>query len=297
MAVVLTNWNSTQFATDTIKAFIEAGKVSDDSYLYSDTNETTLRYGGLAAIAVSNTADTTTDYTDSTITEAGTDVSPDDPLKAGVWIPESTISTNGSANILSNYSQQLGASLRSGFEKRFINLVGKNATLQQNLTLSGVTGSTVADALAGVSKQFDIANVPEANRYVGLHPTYFSLLWNVAGTRSSDFVSVGDNTKPFNELNFLGMNVRSMTYGLTANSSSDTTMSSKYRVNFASLGSPAGAVVAVAWHKTSIAVNWYEPLKVAAAGIFQKDMVLVKGRCLVGSGVTRTGACAIIVGV
>ena len=298
MGVVLSNWDSKLFATDVLKAFVEAGRIPDDSFMRSNTNESQIVYGNMASITVKNTADNV-DLADAGATETSTIISADLPLKGWVYIPKSAITTHGSASVVSNYAMMLGQNLREQFEKRISNLVATSSptsvAFDDELTTATGLGAAVAEALVTVVKNFDAGNVPNDGRICLLHPTYFTTLWNQAGMRSSDYIQGVDNAKPFSEINFLGMRVRSFNGNFGTDTSADTNYDSKYRINMSN--ATGNKCWGVAWQRSALAVNYYEMPTVEDGEVFHKDSILVKGRVLIGTGLTRSApARQIIVG-
>lgn len=291
MAVSLSGWDAKLFQTEVIKAFVEAGKIDDSWYLRTNSNSASVLYGNMAAMTVKNAADGS-DLADAGSTETGTTITSDNPLKVWNYIPLSALSTHGETNVVSQYASMFGAQLRESYETELANLLTTSSptTITFNDD-TGYTGSDVADALRDVSKTFDINKVPTIDRYVLLHPTYFTAMYNVAGVRSADYISGGDNSKPFNEMNFLGMRVRSAVLGFNVDNSANTNLDSKYRTNL----SGATPVWGVAWCKSALAVNFYENITITDDLIPQKDAILVKARMLVGTGLTRGAGSRIII--
>lgn len=280
MGVSLSGWDSKQFMTDVIKAFTETGKIADDWYIRSNSNETQVVYGNLAAITVKNQADNS-ELADAGNTETGTTISADSPLKGWVYIPKSVISTHGSAKPVMEYANALGVYLRETYEKQLVNFLATSSPTSVSFNDdAGFTSAEVAAALVEAVTNFDNGKVPGDGRCALLRPTFFTSLWNVAGVRSSDFISGQDNAKTFSELNFLGMKVRSYVGDLNTNQSSNTNYDSKYRTNMT-------GIHGVAWHRSALACNWYEAPSIEDGEIFDKDSILVKARLLIGTGLTR----------
>lgn len=291
MAVTISNWDTKIFSQDVIKAFSEAGRIPDNSYMLTNTNESIVVYGNLASVTPANTADGATDLADAGNTETSTTVEADAPLKVWAYIPMSAISTHGSANVVANYAEHLGQQLRMAYEKRLANLLcttsPTSVTFDDELTDSTL-GTSVAQALKNVASTFDTNFTPIDGRYCLLRPNEFTSLYNVAGVRSSDFISGVDNGKAFQSMNFMGMTVVSYTGDFKTDKSADTNYSSKYRVNLSN-------VYGVAWHKSALACNWYQAPVVTSDEIPEKDCVLVKARLVMGTGLTRGAGYRIVI--
>jgi hypothetical protein len=283
MSVVLTGWDSKQFANDVIKAFVEANKIDDSWYMRTMSKQASVVYGNIAAVTAKNSADGS-ELADAGNTETGTSITADNPLKVWNYIPLSAINTHGDSNVVAQYAQHLGIALRNAYELELANFLTTSSPT--SITFNddvGRTGQDIADALRDVAKTFDANNVPTVGRYVLLHPTYFYDMYNVAGVRSGDYISGADNSKPFQEMNFLGMRVRSATLGFNTDNSANTNLDSKYRTNLAGATPTWG----VAWHQSSLGVNWYEAPSISDDLIADKDAILVKARMQIGTGLTR----------
>lgn len=298
MAVSLANWDTRQFASDVILAFSEAGKIPMDSYIRKNTNESLVVFGQTSAVTVANVADGTA-LADAGGSESAVTIQADNPLKAWVYIPTSVISTHGSVNALSNYATEIGSRLREKLDYRLINLLATSSPtsvpFDDEAATDALMAVEIATALKTVAKNFDIAKTPVDGRFVALHPTYFTTLYQVAGIRSGDFITGADNAKPFQSLNFMGMTVISFVGNFGVDTSADTAYDTKYRINMSV--ATGNKCWGVAWHRSALGVNYYEMPTVTEDFIPKEDQWLVKGRCLPGTGLLRgAGYRQIIVG-
>ncbi len=288
MGVNIANWDETKFSGMVINSYVEAGRIPDDSYIRQSSTEAKTVFPALGSITVKNAADNVL-LADAGATETSVTISADTTLKGWVWIPLSAISTHGTNNVVQSYAEQLGQDMRAGYEKRLAILAATSSpsavTFDDELTDATGLGAEIAAALKNVNKTFDIANAPAVGRFCLLHPTYFSTLWNVAGTRSSDYITGADNSKPFSELNFMGMRVRSYTGAFGASTAADSNYPSKYQADFTN--ATGSKTWGVAWIKSAMGVNVYEDLTVSSDLIPQNDAILVKARMLVGTGLLR----------
>lgn len=283
MANVYSNWDDKKAYARVLMAFQESMKFTPGSHIVTMGNNTQTVFARHINRTAVNAADGT-ELAATNNTEAGTTLSLDTPLKVWDYVPYDQIASH-SQGIIDSTLRQQGSDLAAGVQNRLCANLIKNAgqiVLFDDEDTSTL-GTTVSTALKKVVVAFDRANVDQQNRYCFLHPTYFASMWNVAGTRSSDFISGQDNGRAFVEQNFLGLRVRSANMVFATDISADTNYATKYRGDFAQYGAAVSPVWGVAWQADSLAVQYAEEMNVTSADIPDKESVLCRSRVHFGS--------------
>lgn len=285
---IFTNWATKDLAPDLIMAFNEAGKIGDDWYLRTTYNSKTVGYALQAAPTVLQSYDGAV-LSDPATTESSADITPDTkPYRGQVYITQAAQDTN-EVDLFKGYITDLAQVMRSKFERALVNYMLTTAAATGQTVLfnddSSYTATDVADAVVGAVTALDILNAPSENRVGLLHPTYLTKLYSNAAFRSGDFISGQDNSRPFTELNIMGVKVRSGSYSFGVDDSSNTDYGdSKYKINNAG-GQPNWGCI---WHKQALAVNYYGMPTVKVEQLPGQEMAVISARMYVGTSSPRS---------
>lgn len=306
--VLSTAWDTQAIAAQALNQFNQVGIIDDSSFLRFQSNTTNFVVPNVANVTASYTSPGAT-LSGVGSTETSVILTPDTKISASIDIPYEVLWTHSGVGP-ETYSQSIGNNLRKKFEMSLQMLVAANAptqvTFDKDATAStSPTQTAVAEKLMqDISYNFDANEIDPNDRFVFLHPLAFTWCASVPGIRSGDFIGTNSvngngNQRPFQEFMYLGMRVRSYVGKFLTNASSDTTFASKYRTNLASAGSPAGGVYGIAYHKSALAVNYFQQIEVMLDNLPQTGSWLLTGVMQAATGLPRgstAGSSMVIVG-
>lgn len=306
--VLTTAWDTQAIAAQALQQFNNVGIIDDSSFLRFQS--------GTTNFVVPNVANVTASYTSPGATLSGVGstetsviLTPDSKISASIDIPYEVLWTHNGVSP-DTFAQTIGTNLRKKFEMSLQLLIAKNAptqvTFDKDATAStSPTQTAVAEKLLqDISYNFDANEIDPNDRFVYLHPLPFTWCASVPGIRSGDYIGTdavnrNGNQRPFQEFMYLGMRVRSYVGKFLTNAASDTTFDSKYRQNMASMGSPAGGCYGIAYHRSALAVNYFQPIEVMVDKLPGTGSWLLSGFMQAATGLPRgstAGSSMVIIG-
>lgn len=304
----LTGVNETMLSQMVLADFLQAGSVTDDTFLRSSIRANTVRQMVYDRSTTAHT-DPGTDITTLSTSQANEyiDITPDVRIESTRMVSKEQVLINGNFNPL-DIANIMAVDIRRQFENAMILLGCGNSTSQVTFDKDASTRDTKkaeAEAvLISLDENFNTNDIPTGDRFAWIHPSLFTWMSYVDGVVNGDLTGQaytdrsGGSRAPFQEKQWHGMTLRSFSGPFKTNFSSNTSYATKYRQNLAARGSPSGAVYGLAVHRTAWAANFFNEVEVRIPYIEHKKTWAITGDLLVGTGITRTqaGAIQLIVG-
>lgn len=299
---ISTNWDTTFWNGAFQTAYVENNKLTDNMFNYvyqKGTNGFRFKTINTAAAVHTNSA-----LSGASTSETGASITVDNPLVVHDYLGYDQMNVNQTGTELNTgYAAALATKLANARQALLLARLGKDAVTNSKTVTFDDEASTLADkgaeifgALASLASTFIVNGIPEGDRYVALHPTWFYALRAYAPSASRDYVGIA----PANEaslmsgVQILGWNVMPIYGPFLQDNSSNTNWASSYRWDATVATGAKG--YGVAWHKNAFGVFESEKPSLKIDDSPENQAMLFTARCQFGTKIVQSTGCYAIVG-